>query len=229
MRLGGERPVAIRPATIDVPARMLSREAIKGRVALRVLAGWWMAMAVVLLMAMLVAAASVTALEKGDLAQVATQLRADFAGISQLSAAALEEAIVRGDDVAIFDVREEDEYAVSRIAGAQRVDPGMLEWQFARDHGDELAGKAVVFYCSVGVRSSKLASRVADVLRGRARGIYNLEGGVFRWHNEGRGLIDVEGGTDRVHPYDAYWGKLVERQDKLSLLPRRTTGRQEAR
>lgn len=209
---------------------MQSREVISGRVDLKDLAGWWMAMAVVLLMAMLFAAASVSAVEKGDLAKVETQLRSDFSGISHLSAATLDEAIARGDDVAIFDVREEDEYAVSRIAGAQRVDPGTLGWRFVRDQGDKLAGKTVVFYCSVGVRSSKLASRVAEDLRGHGvKGVYNLEGGVFRWHNEGRGLIDVEGGTDRVHPYDAYWGKLVERQEKLSLLPRRAADRQEVR
>lgn len=178
----------------------------------------------------LVAVASVRALERGDLAKVETQIRADYAGIAHLTAAALEAAMAHGDDVVIFDVREENEFAVSRIAGARRVDPAASGRQFMHEHGADLAGKTVVFYCSVGVRSSRLASRVADALRERGvKGVYNLEGGVFRWHNEARGLIDVQGGTDRIHPYDAQWGKLVERQDKVSLKPRGAAGPQQVR
>lgn len=40
--------------------------------------------------------------------------------------------------------------------------------------------------------------------------IYNLEGGLFQWANEGREVVDNQGGAIRmVHPYNSFWGKLL--------------------
>lgn len=180
--------------------------------------------------AMLLPSAFAFASETGDLGKIEAAIKAEYSSIAHLSATEFASAIARGEDLVIFDVREEQEYAVSRIAGARRVDPGAWGWQFLRDHGADLADKTVVFYCSVGVRSSKLAHRVAEALRERGvKGVYNLEGGLFRWHNEGRGLVDVLGDTDRVHPFDQTWGRLVDRQDRVSILPRLSDDQQTTR
>lgn len=178
----------------------------------------------VMVAALVLPIGSARAYEAGELPKVEAAVRADFPALAHLSSAELAAAMARGEDVAIFDVREEDEFAVSRLTGAQRVEPGAWGWQFVRDHGAGLAGKTVVFYCSVGVRSSKLAARVEKALRERGvKGVYNLEGGIFRWHNERRGLVDAHGITDRVHPYDGNWGKLIDGQDRISMIPRRGT------
>lgn len=110
----------------------------------------------------------------------------------------------------IFDVREEDEFSVSRIPGARRVDPLLSKARFLAEFGADVAGRTIVFYCSVGVRSSKLAGRLTDNLYELgARGVYNLSGGIFRWHNETRALVGNVGPTPLVHPFDSRWGRYV--------------------
>jgi hypothetical protein len=65
----------------------------------------------------------------------------------------------------------------------------------------------IVVYCSVGYRSSVLARKLQDM--GVTR-VYNLEGSIFKWANEERPLVRNGDTVQKVHPYDAYWGKLLE-------------------
>lgn len=40
--------------------------------------------------------------------------------------------------------------------------------------------------------------------------VYNLEGGVFQWACEGRGLVNTQGETvNQVHPYSTLWSMLL--------------------
>ena len=120
----------------------------------------------------------------------------------------------------LFDVRSEAEYRVSHIPGAIHVNPGILLATFLARYGDAVKGKTVVFYCSVGVRSSRLAERVAAGLEARgAEAVYDLAGGIFAWHGEGRALVDASGPTDYVHPYDRAWGRLIARQHLVRTEP----------
>lgn len=142
----------------------------------------------------------------------------DYPAVSQLSTAELAEVMSRDDNVLLFDVREEGEYAVSRIPGAVRVDPGIWTFSFMRQFSDTVRGRTVVFYCSVGVRSSKLAAQVQEeVMQSGAMHVHNLDGGVFAWHNEERQLANDQGATDFVHPFDPHWGQLVERSGQLRM------------
>ncbi|MGD9784399.1 MAG: rhodanese-like domain-containing protein [Hyphomicrobiaceae bacterium] len=157
-----------------------------------------------------------------ELARTEAWVRGSYADVTHMDTSALTQLVASGKPLAIFDVREAKEYAVSHIDGAARVDPGVWSRTFLAEHGGDVAGKTVVFYCSVGVRSSKLAGRVqAALLERGATGVYNLEGGIFRWHGDARPLVDVFGPTDRVHPYDKHWGRLVPRQDLIADEPRR--------
>lgn len=117
------------------------------------------------------------------------------------------------DTVLIFDTRPQEEFAVSHIQYAVQIDPDMTAEDFLAAYENLAAGKTIVFYCSVGMRSSILAERVASKIDAP---VYNLRGGIFGWHNDGRPLVSSNGTTDAVHPYDKTWGKLVTRQDKLS-------------
>ena len=127
---------------------------------------------------------------------------------------------IPSEDVVLFDVRKDAEYAVSRIDGAIRVSPSISASEFLRDYAGAVKGKKAVFYCSVGERSSRLAERVmSQAGDARPSAIYNLEGGIFKWHNEYRNVVGAEGETSAVHPFNRRWGRLLERQDAIRTKP----------
>lgn len=152
---------------------------------------------------------------------VEQDVAAQFADVPQLGTEEFAEMLRGPGDTLVFDVRESAEFQVSRIPGAVRADPGTWSSTFLRQHASAVRGKTIVFYCSVGVRSSKLAGRIqGDLRRAGAVQIYNLRGGIFRWHNEERILVDDSGAdTPFVHPYDSRWGRLVARGNLLRLRP----------
>jgi rhodanese-related sulfurtransferase len=105
----------------------------------------------------------------------------------------------------LLDARAPEEYAVSHLDGA-RLAPGRAEALAA------LAGvphtRPVVVYCSVGWRSSALADQLR---REGFERVYNLEGSIFQWANEGRPVVRDGRPVAAVHPYDASWGRLLRR------------------
>ena len=148
-----------------------------------------------------------------SLAAVQIAIENKFESVDHLSAD--EFTSMNKEDVLIFDTRPQSEYAVSHIENARQLDPNISAAKFAKLYGPQTAGKTLVFYCSVGHRSSDVAARAANELPA-AGPIYNLRGGLFNWHNEGRPLVNEDGAADLVHPYNKKWGQLVTRQDKLS-------------
>lgn len=149
----------------------------------------------------------------------------DYRGVPQMSTKQLAALLKAHSGVVLFDVREKGEYAVSHLTGAKQIEP--LGWlnssagDLVKAYGGKVKGRTVVFYCSVGVRSSEMAEKVKDALMASgAKGVYNLSGGIFAWHNERRGLVDAKGKTDFVHPYDGEWGRLVERSKLTRFKPR---------
>ncbi len=124
------------------------------------------------------------------------------------------------EDLLIFDVREPSEFMVSHIEGARRVPPDMTPEAFmARYHAD-LSNKTVIFYCSVGHRSSVMAARTqAGIRKQGALGVYNLEAGIFGWHNENRNLVRAGKPTDYVHPYNKVWQRFLKRDSLVRYTP----------
>lgn len=121
-------------------------------------------------------------------------------------------ALLKPSDTVIFDVREQDEYAVSRLDKAVRVDPSISSDDFFAQFADEIKGKKVVFYCSVGRRSSDLVQRLEE--KDGSFDLVNLTGGIFQWTNENR---PVEG--KGVHPYNWFWGRLIHDKSKIFYSP----------
>lgn len=108
----------------------------------------------------------------------------------------------------LFDVREAEEFAQSRLPGAHRLPPDMSADAFRATHAAQVAGREVVFYCAVGWRSGKMLERVqALIASARPAALFNLRGGLFRWRAEG---LPLEGDAE-VHPFDANWGRLLRR------------------
>lgn len=165
--------------------------------------------------------------EASGLATVEAMVRNRFSSVEHVTPEELAKLSAAGSPIVLFDVREEEEFSVSHLANAVRVAPNMEEAAFLNKFASAAKGKTAVFYCSVGVRSSQIAARVGAALKGAGTSsVYNLSGGVFRWHNEDRPLTDEHGATTYVHPFDAYWGRLVSRRQLISTVPRQeaTTG-----
>ncbi len=118
--------------------------------------------------------------------------------------------------IVLFDVREPREFAVSHVANAVRVPTrGESALQVVRDTlARRQEAEWAVFYCAVGVRSSVLASRLLGVLGQRNIRVANLTGGLFRWTNEGRPLVNAEGATKAVHPFNRHWAQFLVDQSE---------------
>ena len=120
-------------------------------------------------------------------------------------------------DTLFFDVREKKEFDVSHIVNSEHVDPELSASDFMAQFDQDWTGKTLVFYCSVGRRSSILAEKVqAELKAAGAKEVYNLKEGIFAWHNAGFPLDNAKGPTEKVHPYNAFWGRMVNRKDLVA-------------
>lgn len=118
------------------------------------------------------------------------------------------------DDAPILlDVRTEAEYAVSHLPGAVRIDPAAQATEIlARLPMD----RKIVTYCAIGYRSTELAQRLLAAGR---RNVYNMEGSIFQWANEGRALERDGKPVDTVHPYNDSWGKMLDPRRRAKVPP----------
>jgi rhodanese-related sulfurtransferase len=157
--------------------------------------------------------------QTSDLERIHAGIEASYGSVEHL--AAEDFSSLGPNQLMLFDVREQEEFAVSHLPGAILVDPAMTEEDFAQAFAEKLEGKRVVFYCSVGMRSSILADRVAALVeRKTGRRPANLIGGLFQWHNNEGVLVSAAGKeTNAIHPFDDYWGRLIEDEQAISYLP----------
>jgi rhodanese-related sulfurtransferase len=107
------------------------------------------------------------------------------------------------DKPVLLDVRTEDEWKVSHLRGARRVDPSAPAESAAAGISKDAP---IVTYCAVGYRSGDLATRLRDA--GFSR-VQNLEGSIFQWGNEHRPLVQGDKPVSLVHPYSKLWGRLL--------------------
>lgn len=130
--------------------------------------------------------------------------------VPDVSASTLTGMLGRGT-VTLFDVRTQEEFAAGHLPGAVRIEPGSSSADILAQHRDRLSAGPVVFYCAVGVRSSRvMMATLREIAPHASGGVYNLRGGVFRWSAEGRALVKgAEPGV--VHPFDDNWGRLLAR------------------
>lgn len=104
----------------------------------------------------------------------------------------------------LLDTREPEEFAVSHLPGAIRIDPDATAVQI-RSIIDTT--HPVVTYCSVGYRSSEIADRL---IKAGAPNVMNLEGSIFKWANEGRPLVRDGMPVQRVHPYSSRYAEMLQ-------------------
>ena len=139
---------------------------------------------------------------------VFTWIQRDWPQVPQMSTGELAELMAAGNESALLliDVRTREEYEVSHLPGAIWAETPS---QIASAMGGASDRKPVVLYCSVGVRSSRAAAKLME--SGRAN-VFNLQGSIFKWANEGGSLIANGSAVHVVHPYSERWGVLLNPQ-----------------
>lgn len=156
-----------------------------------------------------------------SLEDIARRMEAAYPAITHTPPSGLAAMMAANARFLLADVREPDEYGVSHLAGAERVDPDAAAARVVAQLAARAAGGDVLFYCSVGQRSSRMAVRVRQAMIDHgARRVHNLRGGVFAWHNEARPLVDRFGATPYVHPYSVAWRRLLDRQAFTAFVAR---------
>ena len=135
-------------------------------------------------------------------------VRERFPDVSQLSPLSLDAWLRDAQRVApqLVDARSEEEFVVSHLPGARRIDPRSSA-SAALSAFDP--NGPVVVYCSAGYRGSMLARRLQNAGR---RDVWNLEGGIFAWANAGLSLECAGQPAQRVHPYSRVFSRLLKPQ-----------------
>ncbi len=129
-------------------------------------------------------------------------VRLSYPAVRGVDAATLAAELSRPETTPILlDAREEDEVAVSTLAGARRIDPD------ATDLSSVPRDRAIVVFCSVGWRSAALSDRL---MREGASDVRNLEGGIFGWANAGRPIVRDGRIVREVHPFERGWALFLD-------------------
>jgi len=103
----------------------------------------------------------------------------------------------------LIDVRERAEYETSHLPGALHA-PEPADIDALRE---QYPDRAMVFYCTVGVRSAIAAQSFLERSPAAEQPpVVNLSGSIFAWANGGEPLVDAQGPTTKVHPYSFWWG-----------------------
>lgn len=108
-----------------------------------------------------------------------------------------------GDRPIVLDARTAAEYQVSHLATAQLVPHPVEELQRRSDWKQ----RPIVLYCSVGYRSARLAAQLQEIGFDR---VWNLEGSIFAWANQGYPVYRSGERVHQVHPYNSQWGQLLQ-------------------
>lgn len=141
-------------------------------------------------------------------------IRRDFPDVASISTDSLASWLADSTRVppVLLDARAPEEYAVSHLPGAIRVDaettPEALAARLAELEGGA-AERPLVVYCSVGYRSARMTQQLEAA---GAPAVLNLEGSIFKWANEGRPVVRDGAPVREVHPYDKVWGRLLRKE-----------------
>jgi len=158
-----------------------------------------------LIVGLLVAVFAALGLRSVDWFLLKASLRHKFPKVEWISTSELADWLAnkRRPAPVLLDVRTREEWNVSHLPGARRVEPNASAESAAAGVSKETP---IVTYCAVGYRSGEMAERL------RAAGftdVRNLEGSIFQWANEHRPLVRNNERVSQVHPYNSFWGRLV--------------------
>ena len=158
-----------------------------------------------LMTGLIIAAVALLGIRSIDWFLLKKSLKHRFPKVEWISTQELADWLVSKDRPAplLLDVRTQEEWSVSHLPGARRIEPNAPVETAAAGIAKDTP---IVTYCAVGYRSGDLATRL------RAAGftnVRNLEGSIFEWANEHRPLVCDDQPVKIVHPYNALWGRLL--------------------
>ncbi len=115
------------------------------------------------------------------------------------------------NDLFVLDIREEEEYVVSHLKNARHA--GYF-WFDMRKVYDIPEKAQVVLYCSIGIRSEKIAQKL---ITAGYKNVYILYGGIFEWVNSGQPVYKSNGvQTSEIHTYTKKWARWVEKGTRVN-------------
>ena len=130
-------------------------------------------------------------------------IRLQFPTVRQLSTADLATWLSAEDksNPLLLDARTPEEYQVSHLRNAKLVPQNIEDLANEVDYSTP-----IVVYCSVGYRSSAIASRLNSL---GYNNVFNLSGSIFQWANENRSVYRDGKLITQVHPYQKFWQHLL--------------------
>ncbi|WP_202796840.1 rhodanese-like domain-containing protein [Pedosphaera parvula] len=144
---------------------------------------------------------------------ISERIHAKFPSVRQLPTAELASWLNDTNRPAplLLDAREPEEFAISHLPQAQRVNPDAEVIQLITTLP---TNRTVVVYCSVGYRSSALAGRLQ---KSGFTNVCNLEGSIFKWANEDRPLEHDGKPVKVVHPYNKKYSANLKESARAPL------------
>lgn len=136
---------------------------------------------------------------------VFNQIERDWPQAPQMSTAELAHqlTLARERRPLLIDVRSPEEFAVSHLQHAVNAESPAEISALVRKLPP---ARAVVLYCSVGVRSSRATQQLFNT---RRTNVFNLKGSIFLWANEDGPVVREGKPVTEVHPYNRRWGQLL--------------------
>lgn len=104
----------------------------------------------------------------------------------------------------LVDARPSEQFVVSHIDGAVNIDPAAPDMAPLANVSKDTP---VLVYDGPGVMG---AAMVVALQNAEFTRVSNLDGGLFRWANEGNPLVTGSGPVTRVHPINGWWGRLLK-------------------
>jgi rhodanese-related sulfurtransferase len=127
-----------------------------------------------------------------------------FSTIRYISTKELAESLTKSDVEipCLIDARTLEEYEVSHLLDARLAPSDLHElscWNLTNS-------AFIVTYCSVGYRSAIFAQQLKTI--GYTE-VYNLDGSIFEWVNEGQPVYKGKQIVNQVHPFNRLWSFLL--------------------
>ncbi|MEO5984125.1 MAG: rhodanese-like domain-containing protein [Ferruginibacter sp.] len=108
------------------------------------------------------------------------------------------------------DAREVNEYNVSHLKNSLFVGYNNFSIDGLKNIPKD---RPIIVYCSVGKRSENIAAKLK---KNGYNNVSNLYGGIFEWVNEDQPVYDLQNKqTMNVHAFNKFWGKFIEKGNKV--------------
>ena len=126
----------------------------------------------------------------------------EFPEVTMITQDELAARLASDDALQLIDVRAAEEFQVSHLPGAKHLTSAEA---IAAAHPNR--DTHLVVYCSVGYRSAAVAAELEQL---GYRQVYNLRHSIFAWANAQQPLVNAQGPTDKAHPFNFLWGRLLD-------------------